>query len=140
MGKIANFSGLKLTPYKLYLHYEKSLQTGDLRGRMDEQTIKRVVIETINELRKQGMLKEPNDTAYSEVSAMLQAFYDNGESDKEIGRALEKQKGDMYFKIIPLYFGYAYTIERIAEVFGVEISTIVRNKKRLCLQVYRELK
>ena len=34
---------------------------------------------------------------------------------------------------------YDRAIERIAEVFGVEVSTITRNKKRLCLAIYNSI-
>lgn len=85
------------------------------------------------------MLKNVDDSAYSEVSSMLAAYYDGGEQDSQIRAAVDGLKGDLYYKVLPLYFGYKYTIEQIAEEFGVEVSTIVRNKKRLCLLVYNAI-
>ena len=89
---------------------------------------------TINELKKNGMLK--TDVSYQEASELLQAYYEGGERDKQIREALKGVSSDKYYKIIPLYYGYNYTIEQIAEVLQVETSTVTRNKKRLCLKIY----
>lgn len=102
----------------------------------DKEFIREVIRETILELKKGGLLRDANDIAYSEANALLRGYYRQGESDKAIADALKKVQADPYFKIIPLYFSYGYTIEDIAEVFDVEVSTISRNKKRLCLAVY----
>lgn len=104
----------------------------------DEERIlvQEVIQMTIRELKRNGMLKEPRDTAYPEISARLRAFYKDGGTDEDMRRALAVLAGDKYSKIIPLYFDYGYTIEEIAEVYGVEVSTITRNKKRLCLRVH----
>lgn len=105
----------------------------------DKELIREIVNETIKELMRSGMLKSVSDMAYSEVSDILKGYYDTGERDKTITKVLEGISGDQYFKIIPLYFSYGYTIEEIAEEFDVEISTISRNKKRLCLDIYNRL-
>ena len=42
-------------------------------------------------------------------------------------------------KIIPMYFEDRKGIEAIAEELGVERTTILRNKKRLCLAIYNEI-
>ena len=106
---------------------------------MDEKLIKLIVKETIEELKRSGILKSFNELAYSEITAILKAYYDEGETDSVITMALNDIESDPYYKIIPLYFRYNYTIEKIAEVFEVEISTITRNKKRLCLAIYNAI-
>lgn len=106
---------------------------------MDKELIKQIVKETIEELKRSGMLKSYSETAYAEISTILKAYYSDGEIDSEISKALKGIESDPYYKIIPLFFSYEYTIEKIAEVFDVEISTIVRNKKRLCLKIYETL-
>ena len=103
---------------------------------MTEDEIRAVVRITIEELKRGGLLKGFADIAYTEAASLLQAYYEGGETDPEIRSAIDGLKDDAYFKIIPLYFSYGYTIERIAELFKVEISTITRNKKRLCLAIY----
>ena len=45
-------------------------------------------------------------------------------------------KDDDYFDIIPLYYFTGNTIEHIASGYDVDISTITRNKKRLCYEIY----
>lgn len=102
----------------------------------DKLFIREIVKETINELKRSGLLKSVTDLAYSEVTELLKDYYDSGERDSVIFKALHELETDTYFKILPLYFRYNYTIEQIAEVFDVEISTITRNKKRLCLDLY----
>lgn len=106
---------------------------------MDKKVIRVIVRETIEELKRSGLLKSLDEIAYSEMSAMLSAYYNAGENDSVIREAIKKTENDPYYKIIPLYFDYKYTIEQIAEVFDVEISTITRNKKRLCIQIYNAM-
>lgn len=107
---------------------------------MDKEMIREIVKETIMELHKSGLLKSIDEIAYTEVSSILKAYYDGRESDDTIREALKGIENDQYFKIIPLYFNYDYTIEKIAETLNVEISTIVRNKKRLCISIYNLIK
>lgn len=106
---------------------------------VDKELIKEIVQQTIAELKKSGMLRETTELAYSEISSLLKEYYEDGERDSVIKQALLNLENDTYYKVIPLYFSYGYTIESIAEVFDVEISTIVRNKKRLCLEVYNAI-
>ena len=105
---------------------------------LTEKEVQNIVKATINELRKGGYLKRSDDIAYSEISARLFDYFRNPVNDPDIGNALERIKGDRYFKIITMYYRDRYTIDWIAEDFNCEISTITRNKKRLCLRIYRE--
>lgn len=102
----------------------------------DREFVREVVRETVKELMRSGQLRGVKDIAYAEATSLLRSFYLNGEKDAAILEALKSIKADPYYKIIPLYFGYRYTIEEIAEAFGVEATTVSRNKKRLCLAVY----
>ena len=106
---------------------------------MKESEIKRIVKETVKELLRSGALLSNNETAYREVSLILYSYYDNGATDQEITAILDNYKSDPYFKIIPLFFDFRYTIESIAQECSVEPSTITRNKKRLCLAIYKDL-
>ena len=100
------------------------------------QLVKHTVEETIEQLREAGLLRSVTDQAYKDASAELKKFYADGENRPDIESALAELKGDKYYKIIPLYFNYGYTIEEIAEIFQVEVSTISRNKKRLTLKIW----
>ena len=102
----------------------------------EKEIIQATVQETIKQLKKSGLLKNVTDIAYHEATAALRKHYKDGENNAAVAAALKEIEQDPYFKIIPLYFRYGYTIEEIAEVFDVEISTISRNKKRLSLDIY----
>lgn len=102
----------------------------------DKEFVQAIVLEIIKQLKRNGLLKSVADSAYHEATAILRRHYKNGENDPAVAAALKQLENDTYYKIIPLYFSYGYTIEEIAEVFDVEISTISRNKKRLSLEIY----
>lgn len=106
---------------------------------MKEIEIRKIVKETIRELRRTGALLSVNEMAYRETNSILYAYFDNGETDNDIKAVLERHKNDEYFKIIPLFYDCRYTIEAIAQKCCVEPSTITRNKKRLCLAIYKDL-
>lgn len=90
----------------------------------------------VSEFKKSGVLKNNDDLIYSDVSYMLNAYYHNGQVIPKIEQALESVSSDNYFRIIPEYYKDGKTIEKIAERMGVDVSTITRNKKRLCLEIY----
>lgn len=103
---------------------------------MTHKEIKQIVRLTIDELKRQGFFRNNNELAYAEISSVLTAYYKDGEKDEAVAEALRQLSADPYFRIIPLYYDYGYTIDKLAELFNVEVSTITRNKKRLCLQIY----
>lgn len=107
--------------------------------RLKRDEVKEIVAETIRQLKREGLLKSAKDIAYHEISARLRQYYRDGETDTEVSEALKRIEGDDYYKILPLYFRYGYTIEAIAETLGVEVSTIVRNKKRISIRIYELL-
>lgn len=102
----------------------------------DAEEIKKIVAETIRQLKKEGILKSETEISYHEISARLRQYFRDGETDPEVAGAIEKLKDDPYIKIIPLFFRYGYTIEAIAETLGTEPRTIYRNKKRLSLRIH----
>lgn len=103
---------------------------------MTEEAVKRIVKETISELKRQGLIRT---NIVAEVLEILSAYYLEGEEDEQITEALKKIEGDPYYDIITLYFEAGDTWEMIAERFGVERCTIFRNRKRLFTQLYDEL-
>ena len=104
---------------------------------MDRAEIKMIIREVIEELKRSGLMKM-NDVNYAEISDILYEHY-RGHKDSKLERILQDLRGDPYYEIIPDYFGRGWTLESIAELFGVEASTISRNKKRLCIEVYKRL-
>ena len=106
---------------------------------VERKYVKEIVQETVRQLGKIGALKSVEKMAYKDASARIRQHFDNGENDAAVQSALKKIEKDKYYKVILLSFSYGYTIEEIAEALNVEVSTISRNKKRLCLQVYNLL-
>ena len=101
---------------------------------MDEKQVRMIVKATIAELKKQGLLNMR--TEYPKAAKMLFEYYADGEKDERITEAIDEIRGDLYFEAFEAFFRKEQTVEDIAEVYGVEVSTISRNKKRLSLKVY----
>lgn len=110
---------------------------------MDEEKIKAYIDLTIQrtmaEFKKAGLIKGADDAAYSDVSEILTEYYKGEAKDVKITYAIQGQRFDPYFRVIPLYYGDRKTIEQIAEELGVDTSTVMRNKKRLCLSIYNDI-
>lgn len=102
---------------------------------LTEKEIKAIVKQTVIELKRSGLLKRSDDVAYSEMSERLFEYFRKPGRDKELEAALDKVRGDYYFGIIQLYYQKKYTIDWIAEAYHCEVSTITRNKRRLCLRL-----
>lgn len=106
----------------------------------EQELIRATIEETIRQLKANGLLRSAADLAYKEAGEILKEYYRDGEQREDISEVLRKLKKDKYFKIIPLYYSYGYTIEEIAESYQVEVSTISRNKKRLSLEIYNKIR
>lgn len=97
------------------------------------------VQKTIKEYKKNGILKDNGAAAYADVSEILSSYYKGGKNEMSITYAIQGQRFDPYFRIIQMYFEAGKTIAEIAEELNVDTSTIVKNKKRLCLAIYNEI-
>lgn len=104
-----------------------------------DQKIEFIVNRTVEELQRRGMLKSSDEIIYNDASRLIEEYYQHGASENSITYAIQAQRFDPYFSVIPLYFKEGKTLEAIAEALGVDVSTIVRNKKRLCLAIYNEI-
>lgn len=105
----------------------------------DLELIKTTIQETIAELKRQGLLKNVSDQAYKDAQDVIRVYYAEGKRDERMAAVMRKIQKDKYFKIIPMHFGYHYTLEEIAEALDVEVSTVSRNKKRICMRIYNLL-
>lgn len=101
--------------------------------------IEYAVKNAIRELKKSGLMKGSDNAVYSDASEMLWNYYKTGKTETNLTYAIQGLRFDPYFRIIPLYFEERRTIEQIAEELGVDVSTVMRNKKRLCLSIYNEI-
>lgn len=108
----------------------------------DEQIKKYIdlaVQKTIKEYKKNGILKEADGAVYADASAIIASYYKAEKKEQSVTYAIQNQRFDPYFRIIAMYFEEGRTVEKIAEELGVDVSTVVRNKKRLCLAIYNEI-
>lgn len=105
----------------------------------DKKDIEEIFSMCIEQLKKNHLLKKTNNAIYDEISDKLFEYYRKGANDRKITAAINDFKDDTYINIIPLFFKNRYTIENIADMMNVDVSTIVRNKKRLCLNLYMML-
>ncbi len=101
-----------------------------------KEIIKATVRETIEELSRRDRIK---DNDYAEAAQLVTEYY-KGNGLPEIARAIIEVSKDAYFEIIPRYFRDGETIEQLATEFNCEVTTISRNKKRLCLEILRRAK
>lgn len=104
-----------------------------------QRIIELTVKKSIAEFKKNGLLKDTENVAYSDASAILSSYYKTDKKDASITYAIQGIRFDPYARIISMYYEQGKTLETIAEELGVDISTIVRNKKRLCLEIYNEI-
>ena len=103
---------------------------------MTDDEIRKIVSETIDELLTVDI--EPSDDDdfnYLCMSAKLKTHYHN-KPDEDIIRALNEIKNDPYYHIIPEFYDAGHLIQHIAIDRKCDRATIVRNKKRLVLELY----
>ena len=107
---------------------------------IDEADVKRIVQITIQELKRQELLKDAERVAYEEISERLKRFFTplSGQDD-DLAEVLEQLKSDKYRHILWMFYRDHYTVEEIAERLNVDVRTVSRNKKRLCLEIYSKL-
>lgn len=105
-----------------------------------QKIIELTVKKSIDEYKRAGLLKESDNVAYNDASAILSNYFRSGKKNTSITYAIHGLRFEPYAKIIPMYYEEGKTIEVIAEELGVDVSTVVRNKKRLCLMIYNEIR
>ena len=104
---------------------------------MTEQEIKDIVTMTLDELLDRGLISKDSSVNYAFMGNKLKEYYKTGQKNENITDALEKIKDDPYFHILPEYYGLDHTLIHIAVDAGCDRKTIVNNKKRLGLELYR---
>lgn len=106
---------------------------------MDKSEVETIVRMTINELKRQGMIKANYVMVLKEVEPVLREYFRN-KDNKQIEYFLRDRSDDAYIDILYLHYRDNITIERIAVVLDKDVSTIKRNKKRLimCINEFLE--
>ena len=104
---------------------------------MTEEEVKRIVKLTVEEMRRGHDVKDMYIRLEKYFLNLNEYIEDGG--DPALASAILKINGDEYYPIIPLKFNDLYTDEQVAEIMNREVSTIRRNKKKLCLKLMREV-
>lgn len=105
---------------------------------MTEEEVRKVVQMTVKAMKREGMTRKFSDVMYRDAARMLYSHF-NEEYNERVAKVLNEVKTDPYYCIIPMYYGKRMTHEQISEKMSVEVSTITRNKKRLCIDICRLL-
>lgn len=111
--------------------------SGNERIKLSEEEMDKLADKIAARLETMNMLKPKDEFAYKKMNDALFEYYSGKPKDSAISEALKRMTGDAYFEILEMYYGQGFTQERIAEKIGCDTSTITKNKKRLCLHLYK---
>ncbi|MBO5921766.1 MAG: hypothetical protein J6S92_13655 [Oscillospiraceae bacterium] len=107
---------------------------------MTREEVSEVVQTTLSYLLRQKMLKKPDEIVYRMISERLfQHWMPATNPDLKLERILKELDADPYIFAVLLFYRDRCTVETIAERMGVDVRTVSRNKKRLCIEIYRRL-
>lgn len=107
---------------------------------MTQEEVAEVVQTVISVLIRQKLLKDPEDIVYRMISHRLfQHWMPASNPDYELEKVLKQLESDRYIYVILLFYRDLCTVETIAERMGVDVRTVSRNKKRLCIEIYKRL-
>lgn len=106
-----------------------------------EALIKRIVGETVLNLKAAGLMNNTRATAIEKTEYLLknyesfkQSYTESGISKKYvdiISKALEQIRDDEYFEIIPMRYFENQSREEVAGYFDVSTTTITRHQRDL---------
>lgn len=105
---------------------------------VNKEEIQNIVTMTINELRRQGMLKDEYSVILKETEPLIKEYFQK-KNNKPIEYFLREYSDDPYIDIIYLHYRDGITIDKIAECLYKDTSTIKRNKKRLIKAIHSML-
>ncbi len=106
---------------------------------MTPEQIREIVKMTLDELTQRKLIKSDYPLILSVVEKKLIAFFSNSVGGHGVGYVLNQLSDDPYIDIIFLHYRDGKTLEWVAEILGVDVSTVKRNKKRLVLKIYELL-
>lgn len=102
---------------------------------MLQEDVKNIVIATVDVLLKDDMIKNGDQIMYERMSLQLREHYNT--PNRVIAEALDKLKDRRYYDVLRLYYKDNLTLEQIAELYNCDICTITRNKKQLCIKLFK---
>ena len=80
-----------------------------------QKIIELTVRKSIAEFKKNGLLKDTENVAYSDASAILSSYYKTDKKEASITYAIQGIRFDPYARIIPMYYDQGKTLETIAD-------------------------
>ena len=104
------------------------------------EMIEKTAREVVAELKRQGLLTDRQGTFQKTEKALYTYYQQVGSKEMTeetkkfctlIERAIATLYDEQYFDILPLKYGEGLTLEKIAEFFQVDVSTITRTRKKL---------
>lgn len=101
--------------------------------------IVKITIEELASVNGVNMDKARYEIKKAVVEKKLKEFFNNRGDGNGISYALKILSDDLYIDIIYLQYRDGKTIEFIAEALEKDVSTILRNKKRLIKEIYKKL-
>lgn len=107
---------------------------------MTPEQIREIVVMTINELSSRDMMGDPYLNILRETEKEIYKFFESSGDTTNISIALRTLSDDAYIDIIYLQYRDGKTIEFIAEALEKDVTTILRNKKRIIKELYKRLK
>lgn len=102
---------------------------------MDRNEVQSIILATIAELRRQGMLRDTYEAVRKNSEPQIRQFFLKKNNEK-IKKFLIEYSDDPYIDIIYLHYRDNVTLEKIAEWMEKDVSTVKRNKKRLLMLLY----
>ena len=102
---------------------------------MDKAEVQEIILMTLQELRRQDMLKDRYSVVIKNIDPILKEYFFK-KNNKKIEYFLRTHSDDPYIDVIYLHYRDSMTLERIASILDKDTSTVKRNKKRLIMELY----
>lgn len=102
---------------------------------MDKAEVQSIIHMTIQELKRQGMLKDRYSVIIKNIDPVIKEYFLR-KNNKKIEFFLRDNSDDPYIDVIYLHYRDGMTLEKIAGVLDKDTSTVKRNKKRLIMELY----
>ncbi|MBP3339406.1 MAG: sigma-70 family RNA polymerase sigma factor [Lachnospiraceae bacterium] len=99
----------------------------------DKEELREIIQDEVSKQLNKYFEKEPTQSQYGDIKERLYFYYSDtyDNSDIELENALKYIQSNYYYKAIELRYKKDYTYEVIAEIMGVDYTTISRNEKKL---------
>ena len=105
---------------------------------MEKSEVQAIVYMTIQEFKRQGLLRDRYSVILREVEPVIKDYFFK-KNNSIIQKFLRDYSDHEYIDIIYLHYRDELTLVEIAGIMGKDDSTIKRNKKKLIMEIYNRL-